>query len=109
MHLNRQCSRCAKIFSGKDRATDLVAHQRLPDDEGCRLNTQSQALREGIDPAQWDKIVRRSGNNSQGGHPAKARTNVEKWMEIWDVLFPDEQRPETPCKSQNRQLKQKAD
>jgi hypothetical protein len=112
VHLSRQCLRCAQVFSGKlkDRVADLAAHQRAPNDERCQLNTKSEALKEGIDPVQWDKIVRliRSGSNSQGGHSAKAKTNLDKWMEIWDVLFSDEARPETPCKSNDGRLKQRA-
>lgn len=110
VHLHVQCFKCAQVFSGKpvDRVADLEAHHIAP--EQCQLNPQREALREGISSAQWVRIadVIKNVNSSQGSRPAKPKTNVDKWMEIWDVLFLNEARPETPCKSNDSQLKQKA-
>lgn len=108
VHLHVQCFKCAQIFSGKPehRAADLEAHQIAP--EQCQLNSERVALREGISSAQWVRItsVIKNVNNSQRSRPAKPKTNVDKWMEIWDVLFSKETRPETPCKLNDSQLKE---
>ena len=49
------------------------------------------SLKEGVDEAQWAKLDRQNRKRNQEIH------KVEKWFEIWDVLFPGVKRPTTPC------------
>ena len=98
MHVYVQCLTCAQVFSGplRNRATALESHQ--VEDERCQVNPQRELLREGIGPSQWARIDQVSKNvASPGNGPAKPKTNVEKWMAIWAVLFPKEPKPKTPC------------
>jgi len=47
-------------------------------------------LKEGISEAQWASLDRKKKN--QGS------SNIEKWNEIWAILFPEIACPKTPCK-----------
>ncbi|KAJ4415917.1 hypothetical protein N0V85_002498 [Neurospora sp. IMI 360204] len=60
--------------------------QRLND--ACDLGDPSQ--KEGIDAVQWAALERQNRKKNQEAH------KLEKWFEIWDVLFPGANRPETP-------------
>jgi len=48
--------------------------------------------KEGIDEVQWAALEKQNRKKNQENH------KVEKWFEIWDVLFPGANRPKTPCK-----------
>lgn len=99
VHLNVQCVTCAQIFSGKPagRATALEEHQVAP--KRCQLNPLRDLLREGISFSKWAEIEGVIKNmKAQGSRTVKPRTNVDKWMAIWAVLFPKETEPSTPCK-----------
>jgi hypothetical protein len=50
-------------------------------------------LKEGISDSQWAKLEKKK-NSKQ----SKEVSRVDKWWEMWDILFPDVPRPETPCK-----------
>lgn len=89
VHSPVQCNRCYKIFPGTDRATclaNLSEHQKESD--ACELGDPSQ--KEGIDAVQWAALERQNRKKNQEAH------KLEKWFEIWDVLFPGATRPETP-------------
>src|SRR4051812_46155528 len=95
-HLRRkhnpvQCDRCCCIFDGSDRATcmlELKKHHQLP--VPCDLN--SSGTKEGISDFQWAILdKKRSKKNIQG------LSSVDKWNEIWSVLFPGVSHPQTPC------------
>ncbi|CCC14535.1 hypothetical protein SMACR_09435 [Sordaria macrospora] len=89
VHSPVQCNRCYKIFPGTDRATclaNLSEHQKESD--ACTLGDPSQ--KEGIDAVQWAALERQNRKKNQEAH------KLEKWFEIWDVLFPGSNRPETP-------------
>ena len=96
-HLRRkhnpvQCDRCCRIFDdGPDRATrmlELKKHHQLPDP--CKLN--SSGSKEGISDFQWATLdKKRSKKNIQ------RLSSVDKWNEIWTVLFPGVSHPQTPC------------
>ena len=49
------------------------------------------SLKEGINEAQWASLEKQNRKKNQEVHKA------EKWFEIWDILFPEVVRPETPC------------
>jgi hypothetical protein len=53
---------------------------------------RSAALKEGIDDGQWEKIKNIVKKTKQNG-----RSDVEKWYEIWKVLFGGVTPPLTPC------------
>jgi hypothetical protein len=96
-HLKRkhhpvQCDRCYHIFPGSDRAAGVLAleshrQHEIPCERG------DAALKEGISDAQWANL-----DKKKNVRKSKTSTRVEKYWEIWDVLFPDLRRPESPCK-----------
>ena len=55
----------------------------------CELGDPSK--KEGIDEAQWAALDKQNRKKNQETH------RVEKWFEIWDVLFPSVIRPKSPC------------
>lgn len=67
----------------------LEAHRQQP--EPCKKGDPS--WREGVSDAQWAKL-----DGKRGSKHSQEKHRVEKWFEIWVVLFPDEPRPDTPCK-----------
>jgi hypothetical protein len=91
-HYPVQCDRCYVIFRGSDRSlcmSQLVDHRQSP----TPCERHEETLREGISDAQWEKLDGKRGKKgSQEKHP------VEKWFEIWRVLFPGKKVPKTPCK-----------
>ncbi|KAK5658428.1 hypothetical protein OQA88_1817 [Cercophora sp. LCS_1] len=54
----------------------------------CELGDSSK--KEGIDEAQWAALDKQNRKKNQETH------RVEKWFEIWDVLFPGVDRPKSP-------------
>jgi len=91
VHSPVQCERCHEIFAGTDRAaclSKLAEHRKQA--ESCELGDPSR--KEGIDEAQWATLDKQNRKKNQEAH------RVEKWFEIWEVLFPDVQRPNSPCK-----------
>jgi len=91
VHSPVQCERCHEIFPGTDRAlclSQLAEHRKM--DVACELGDPSR--KEGIDEAQWAALDKQNRKKSQEAH------RVEKWFEIWDVLFPGRPRPKSPCK-----------
>ena len=89
-HYPVQCERCYHIFEGGSdravRARELENHRQLP--HPCERGDAS--LKEGISDAQWASLDRKKKN--QGS------SNIEKWNEIWAILFPEKSCPKTPCK-----------
>ncbi|KAK0634409.1 hypothetical protein B0T17DRAFT_611427 [Bombardia bombarda] len=95
-HLKRahspvQCERCYEIFPGtiKERPaclSRLAEHRKM--DISCERG--DPANKEGIDEAQWAALERQNRKKNQEIH------RLEKWNEIWDVLFPGVKRPENP-------------
>ncbi|KAK0705658.1 hypothetical protein B0H67DRAFT_388929 [Lasiosphaeris hirsuta] len=91
VHSPVQCERCHEIFPGTDRAAclaRLAEHRKM--DKSCELGDSSK--KEGIDEAQWAALDKQNRRKNQETH------RVEKWFEIWDVLFPAVTRPKSPCK-----------
>ncbi|KAI1861501.1 hypothetical protein JX265_009468 [Neoarthrinium moseri] len=89
-HYPVQCDRCYEIFRGSDRSVcmSLLEDHRQ---KATPCERGDSTLREGISDAQWAKLDGKRGNkNSQEKH------RVQKWFEIWVVLFPDEERPGSP-------------
>lgn len=89
VHSPVQCERCHEIFPGTDRAaclSRLAEHRKK--DVSCELGDPSR--KEGIDEAQWAALDKQNRKKNQETH------RVEKWFEIWDVLFPSKPRPKSP-------------
>jgi hypothetical protein len=85
VHRTPQCDRCYLLFGTID---ELKAHrQRL---ESCQIGCSE--LKEGIDESQWQKIERVLRAKTDKGKSA-----VDKWYDIWEILFPKVQRPSNPC------------
>ncbi|GAB1312695.1 POZ-, AT hook-, and zinc finger-containing protein 1 [Madurella fahalii] len=92
VHSPVQCERCKQTFStgnGRDRAQcleDLAAHRKS--EVPCAL--RDATLKEGVDEAQWAKLEKQNRKKNQEVH------RVEKWFEMWDVLFPGVAHPKSP-------------
>jgi hypothetical protein len=60
---------------------------------------QSHVLKESIDDGQWVKIEHllkvRRGLSAYD----KKQHDIEKWFEIWKLLFPNVPQPSNPCRS----------
>lgn len=94
-HYPVQCGRCFRVFSAADRSkalSDLGEHNRST--TLCEL--KSASLKEGISDSQWAQLEKKKSTKKD-----QETSTVEKWYEIWAILFPDvgeESRPKTPCK-----------
>ncbi|KAK3984316.1 hypothetical protein QBC44DRAFT_277572, partial [Cladorrhinum sp. PSN332] len=96
-HLRRthspvQCERCKETFNpgkGGDRAESLnkLAEHRKSETP-CPLRDAS--LKEGVDEVQWAMLDKQNRRKNAEAH------RVEKWFEIWDVLFRGVPRPDSP-------------
>jgi hypothetical protein len=91
-HYPVQCGRCFQTFTGPDRAVLLVALQNHSrHDTPCTLRDPS--LKEGISDDQWTLLDKKKSVRKD-----QEFSSVEKWYEIWAILFPELSKPETPCK-----------
>jgi len=66
----------------------LREHQRAA--ESCEIGDGS--LMEGISEAQWAQLEKQNRKKNQEKH------KVDKWFDIWRVIFPSREPPDTPCK-----------
>jgi hypothetical protein len=74
---------------------ELEIHRQLP--TPCLRNPSS--LKEGISEAQWASLDEKRHSKKNKGSPSeRPKTNVEKWNDIWVILFPDIPVPNSPCK-----------
>jgi len=79
------------MFTGPDRAALLVAlHDHSRHDPQCNLRDPS--LKEGISDDQWVLLDKKKSIRKD-----QEFSSVEKWYEIWVILFPELSKPETPC------------
>lgn len=85
------CARCARTF---EKQKDLEEHQRA--ERPCQILNPGDRPSQSISPAQMYSLRRRKGQYNE--------SEVDKWFEIWDLLFPDKQRPRTPCEFQPQNL-----
>lgn len=95
-HLKRkhtvvQCERCYKIFRGNNREASQQLTQHSRSDEICQIG--DAGLREGINNVQWALLDKQNRKKPQESH------KLEKWFEIWEILFPNNDKPKTPCES----------
>ena len=91
-HYPVQCDRCYEIFPGSDRAKSVMvleAHRQL----ATPCERKEAILKEGISDSQWAKLEKK-----QNSKQSRGVSRVEKWWEMWDILFPGVPRPKTPCK-----------
>lgn len=96
VHTYVQCERCSQIFRGSraDRAAALGTHRRGQCPENQPL------LSEGISDELWVRIENMPRNGKiKESRAEEPKTNVEKWYEIWNILFPPPVLPPAhPCK-----------
>ncbi|KAI1209320.1 uncharacterized protein F4807DRAFT_428002 [Annulohypoxylon truncatum] len=90
-HLLIQCERCNKNFSGKGKAveeslTELRRHRQQP--EPCSLG--SLEMNTGISMEQWTLLDR------SGGKKRQKASEVEKWFNIWETIYPGITHPPHP-------------
>ena len=83
---------------GNDRATavlELERHRQL--DERCPRN--SLEMKEGMSEGQWANLSeKRSNKKGKSSTAEEPKSEVERWMDMWRVLFPNLAPPATPCK-----------
>jgi len=80
-----------------------MSHQRLP--EPCLPS--ASALKEGIDDGQWEKIenlLKKTRSRNDAGPPHGPMHDLEKWFEIWKILFPGAPPPSSPCESESSRI-----
>jgi hypothetical protein len=91
-HYPVQCDRCYVIFPGADRAacvTALEAHRQ----QTKMCERREANLKEGISDAQWAQL-----DKKRSAKQTKSLSRVEKYWEIWEIIFPNISKPKTPCK-----------
>jgi hypothetical protein len=92
-HLLAQCSRCWKIF---DSQNEFDSHREGQGPECPDLSSMFWK-REGVDPEKWgmiDEAFRTPKLKKQGNITRKS--DFEKWMDVWNILFPKEVYPSLP-------------
>jgi hypothetical protein len=85
------------VFDGSDIATRerrFEEHQRQ--EVPCQL--KPKVIKEGISEAQWAALGKSSNKKGKSTSCPLPRNTVEKWNEIWVVLFPAVNCPSNPCK-----------
>jgi hypothetical protein len=84
-------------FKGSNRSSavsELERHRQL--DEPCPRNAES--MKEGISDAQWTSLEEKKQARKRKGIPEeKPKSEVDKWNDIWKILFPNIDVPSTPC------------
>ena len=56
-------------------------------------------MKEGISDSQWANLdEKKQGRKGKGAAEEKPKSEVDKWNDIWMVLFPNVALPSTPCK-----------
>lgn len=91
-HYPVQCDRCYEIFPGSDRAAGIrVLEHHRQSVNVCERKDSS--LKEGISEAQCADL-----DKKKNAKKIPSISKIEKYMEIWDILFPGVERPKTPCK-----------
>lgn len=59
---------------------------------------QPRQVKEGIDDTEWKAIVNHVKAKRGLKGTDKERHEIERWYDIWDLLFPGVQAPSNPCK-----------
>jgi hypothetical protein len=56
-------------------------------------------MKQGIDDDQWQKIEDLLRVKRKLRIPDKGKHDIDKWFEMWKILFPSMPLPEHPCES----------
>ncbi|KAI1801378.1 hypothetical protein F4811DRAFT_555886 [Daldinia bambusicola] len=85
VHTLHQCPRCGDIF---DTSGELQTHLA----QASRCSEMDFEQERGISQATWDKVkgILKRRRKAQG-----EPSDEERWFRVWDVLFPEVQRPPT--------------
>lgn len=73
---------------------ELEKHRRQA--VGCP--TSPEEGKEGISDAQWVQLEDKKQSRKGKGLAEKEKSSLEKWTDIWMVLFPSTPPPLFPCK-----------
>ncbi|CZR67828.1 uncharacterized protein PAC_17727 [Phialocephala subalpina] len=98
VHYPVQCERCYAIFKFKrgersSAVSELASHRQQ--EERCPRLPDS--LKEGISDAEWSRLSEEKKNRKgKDATPEKPQSAVDKWKEIWIILFPTIEAPQTP-------------
>jgi uncharacterized membrane protein len=67
-------------------------------------------MKEGISDAQWTSLdEKKQGKKSKAAAEEKPKSEVDKWNDIWTILFPNIPLPATPCKHTRKHWRITAD
>ncbi|KAF8854036.1 hypothetical protein BDZ45DRAFT_51012 [Acephala macrosclerotiorum] len=98
VHYPVQCERCYLIFEFKrgqrSPAVSKLAEHRQQEE---RCPRQADSLKEGISDAEWSRLSEeKKSRKGKAAIPEKPQSAVDKWKEIWIILFPTAEVPQTP-------------
>lgn len=86
------CPTCGMLFHGPTGAEERDTHIQAANCEPSISSASSQAVVTGDQERQIRQL------QTRGMEPERA--NVHRWYEIWDILFPGEERPASPFLSE---------
>jgi hypothetical protein len=73
---------------------ELGKHRQL--DEVCPKRPSS--MKEGISDAQWTNLIEeKQSRKGKAATTQLPKSDVDKWKDIWEILFPHLPVPNTPC------------
>lgn len=84
-HVTVSCERCFAPFKSH---SELVAHKRQA--TSCRRMAPESSTSEGV-------LCNAKMNELKSRKNLSRHNDREKWMRIWNILFPDSPPPESPC------------
>lgn len=88
------CEQCFELFDNSDQ---LIRH--MTSGRHCSpLPGVTKPVGEYISVSQWERIDNILKSRGQLDPAERETHDIERWFEIWDVLFPGEPRPPHPCK-----------
>ncbi|KAK5657203.1 hypothetical protein OQA88_3261 [Cercophora sp. LCS_1] len=82
-HLHRYCARCGEAFD-YDQEEEWAAHTR---ERACQEGIR---VKPDLDEDQWERITKK------GDPTGRKVDHIERWHNIWSILFPGEPRHENP-------------
>ncbi|KAI0895636.1 hypothetical protein F4806DRAFT_496550 [Annulohypoxylon nitens] len=90
-HLIIQCERCNMNFSGKGKAEEQsLMELRRHRQQAASCTLAIQETNDGVSMEQWTLLDR------SGGKKRQKKSEVEKWFDIWDTIYPGVAHPAHP-------------
>ena len=90
-HRTPQYQRCYSSFSDEERLIDHIQQQNP-------CSPRSKSLKEGINPPEWASIKNLLKAKKTKSASEKMDYEKAKWNELFKIIFPGVDLPESPCK-----------